>query len=226
MKAEIKEKIEAEIQDWQYMKDLPPTWFGFVFTLEMKVYGDVYDLYSYENAAIHRKITVYYHEETKEYKVRVLIGLTEFCNIEYISPTRASLEKILLERFETTLQTLAQFNVATISCIVLEKKILEWDYGSKLPEIIEGFKLFIRPDRPVKTINGSYIIFDYSDFSTDSNFIIYYNVFRDEFFGEAKIRKIPEMNYDFDSHELIELEEKLDEHLLARLKDVRSRIDQ
>jgi len=191
----------------------------------MKVYGDVYDLYSYENVEIHRKITVYYHEETKEYKVRVLIGLTEFCNIEYISPTRASLEKILLERFETTLQTLAKFNAATISCIVLEKKILEWDYVAKLPETIEGFKLFIKPDQPVKTINGSYILFDYCDFATDSNFIIYYNVFRDEFFGEAKIRKIPEMNYVFDSHELIELEEKLDEHLLARLKEIRSRID-
>lgn len=225
MKVETKEKIEAEIQDWQYMKDLPSTWFGFVFILEMKVYGDVYDLYSYENVEIHRKITVYYHEETKEYKVRVLIGLTEFCNIEYISPTRASLEKILLERFETTLQTLAKFNAATISCIVLEKKILEWDYVAKLPETIEGFKLFIKPDQPVKTINGSYILFDYCDFATDSNFIIYYNVFRDEFFGEAKIRKIPEMNYVFDSHELIELEEKLDEHLLARLKEIRSRID-
>jgi len=225
VKVETKEKIEAEIQDWQYMKDLPSTWFGFVFILEMKVYGDVYDLYSYENVEIHRKITVYYHEETKEYKVRVLIGLTEFCNIEYISPTRASLEKILLERFEMTLQTLAKFNKATISCIVLEKNILEWDYVAKLPTTIEGFTLFIKPDQPVKTINGSYIIFDYCDFATDSNFIIYYNVFRDEFFGEAKIRKIPEMNYVFDSHELIELEEKLDEHLLARLKEIRSRID-
>ena len=108
----------------------------------------------------------------------------------------------------------------------MKKKILEWDYVAKLPETIEGFKLFIKPAQPVKTINGSYIIFDYCDFATDSNFIIYYNVFRDEFFGEAKIRKIPEMNYAFDSHELIELEEKLDEHLLARLKEIRSRIDQ
>ena len=90
-----------------------------------------------------------------------------------------------------------------------------------MPETIEGFVLFIRPDQPVKVINGSYIVFAYCDFEAESDFIIYYNVFRDEFFGEARVNKIPEMNYTFDSTELSELEEKLDQYLVPRLKEIR-----
>ena len=50
-------------------------------------------------------------------------------------------------------------------------------------------------------------------FAAQSNFIIYYNVFRDEFFGEAKIHRIPEITYEFDSSELKDLRLKLEEKL-------------
>ena len=46
-------------------------------------------------------------------------------------------------------------------------------------------------------------------------------LFRNEFFGEARIRNIPEMNYVFDSSELPELEEKLETNLIPRLQYVR-----
>lgn len=224
MKDEVKEKITAAIAAWDYIKNLPETWQGFVLKKDMNVYGDVYDIYSYSNEAAHRKVTVYYHEETKEYKLRVQIGLTEFCRIEFISETLEKLEQILRARFEQILADMAVFNIDTISCVVREKQILDWNYLAKLPNTIQGFTLFIDPQKPVKVINGSYIIFDYSDFATSSNFIIYYNVFRDEFFGEAKIHEIPEMNYTFDSTELIELEEKLDAYFLPRLKELRERL--
>ncbi len=79
----------------------------------------------------------------------------------------------------------------------------------------------------VRVLNGSYIVFDYSDFDIESNFIIYYNEFRSEFFGEARIRNIPEMNYTFDSKNLEELEEKLRAklraHMVDRLREIRQR---
>ena len=178
-----------------------------------------------KNQARHRKVTVYYHEETKEYKLRVQIGLTEFCRIEFISASLSRLEKILRERFAKIIEELAGFRIDTISCVVQEKQILTWDYVDKLPKTVEGFTLFIEPHEPVKTINGSYIVFDYSDFSAFSNFIIYYNVFRDEFFGEARVCEIPEMNYTFDASELVELEEKLDRYFLPRLKQIREQIE-
>ena len=88
---------------------------------------------------------------------------------------------------------------------------------------MEGFKLFITPHEPKRVLNGSYIVADYSDFSIESNFIIYYNEFRCEFFGEARVKNIPEMRYDFDSKTIEELEQKLDNQLAERLRGIRER---
>ena len=73
--------------------------------------------------------------------------------------------------------------------------------------------------------NGSYIIIDYSDFALESNFIVSYNIFRDEFFGEARIHRIPDVSYAFDARELDELAQKLEQRLPARLREIRSRAD-
>ncbi len=223
MKAQTKEKVEQETEDWTYQKELPAKWFGFTYRNEQKIEDNVYDLYSYVNEATHRSTTAYYHEETSEYKLRVHIGLTEFCRIEFIAPNLEKFEELLRAQFEQMLHDLSVFNPNTISSIVLDKQIIEWEYGRKLPAILEGFELFIRPEEPLRITNGSYIVFDYTDFAIESNFIIYYNVFRDEFFGEARICNIPEMNYVFDSTELPELEEKLDANLIPRLQEVRQR---
>lgn len=226
MKEETKEAIAAIANDWVYIKGLPEEWFGFQRHYEMYAENDYYDIFSYHNAVTRRKITIYYHEETKEYKARIKVGLTEFCNIDFITQDLAALENILKDRFERTLRDLAIFSPNNIDSILLEKKILDWKYIDRLPNTIEGFTLFIRPDEPLRSINGSYIIFDYSDFETESNFVIYYNIFRDEFFGESRIRQIPEMNYVFDTHELIDLEEKLDLHLFNRLRTMRQQINE
>ena len=117
------------------------------------------------------------------------------------------------------------FNPKTLSSIVSDKKITEWALGRELPEKLEGFSLFIRPAQPVKINNGSYIVVDYVDFSLESSFTLYYNIYRDEFFAEARIWNIPDVNYDFDSNELPELEEKLHQRLLPRLQEIRKRAE-
>lgn len=45
------------------------------------------------------------------------------------------------------------------------------------------------------------------------------------FFAEARIWNIPDVNYDFDSNELPELEEKLHQRLLPRLQEIRKRAE-
>lgn len=226
MKDATKEKVETETSDWAYMKKLPAKWFGFTYQEERTIEDNVYNLYSYTNDTIHRSTTAYYHEETSEYKLRVHIGLTEFCRIEFIAPSLEKFEELLRAQFENMLHDLAVFNPKSISSIVLDKEILTWEYGKNLPSVLEGFTLFIRPEEPLRITNGSYIVFDYTDFAIESNFIIYYNIFRDEFFGEARIRNIPEMNYVFDSTELPELEEKLAANLVPRLQYVRKMAEQ
>ena len=106
---------------------------------------------------------------------------------------------------------------------VRDKEIMTWDAAQRLPQELEGFQLFVRPDKPAKITNGSYIIIDYVDFTYASSFTAYYNIFRDEFFAEARIWNIPDVTYDFDSHELPELERLLHEKLVPRLQEIRRR---
>ena len=224
MKKEQLEKVQAEVSAWAYLNQLSPIEKNFRLKMLMREEGDTFQIYSYENEDLKRSVMIYYHEETKEYKLMITIGLTQFCAIEYISADLAQLEKILRERFDNLLGDISSFNEDHMSIIIKEKKIMQWDYIDKLPQEICGFRLFINPREPVKVINGSYIIIDYCDFAAQSNFIIYYNVFRDEFFGEAKIHRIPEITDEFDSSELKDLRLKLEEKLENTLKQLRARI--
>ena len=155
--------------------------------------------------------------------MRVWIGLTEFCLLQFITASFEVFQQHLQQYMEGAIQALTVYNPGNMSYVTRELCITEWDYQELLPERLEGFELFISPSAPVRVLNGSYIVFDYSDFALKSNFIIYYNEFRCEFFGEARIKNIPEMNYVFDSKSIPELEEKLREHLVERLREIRQR---
>ena len=73
MQEETKEKVEAEIKDWTYLQELPDTCHGFKLSREKKIVESMYDIYSYIHPQLHKKAVIYYHEETREYKVRVYI---------------------------------------------------------------------------------------------------------------------------------------------------------
>lgn len=221
MKDETVAKIKEETEGWAYMASLPEEWHGFTLKREPVIGKDKYDLYAYVNEDWHKSAIVYFHEETHEYKVRLKIGLIEFARIEFITAKLSVFEGLLTAQFEQVLKDMAQFNPATISSIVMGLNLPQWQYGLDLPVENEGFALFIRPAQPVKINNGSYIVIDYVDFALESSFTVYYNIYRDEFFSEARIWNIPDVNYDFDSSDLRELEEKLLSRMPARLQQVR-----
>lgn len=223
MKEKTLEKLSEEIKDWHYVDTLPEEWFGYKLIKQNCDVGDKYDLFTYENEAANRSATAYFHEETMEYKFRVHIGLTNFCQIQYITSKLSTFEENLKKYLEHSIQDLAEYNPDSLGYIMREQRFTDWDYKDLLPDELEGFKLYIRPSAPVRVLNGSYIIFDYSDFDIESNFIIYYNEFRSEFYGEARIRKIPEMNYVFDAKIIPELEDKIRTNLIKRLHEIREK---
>ena len=225
LKDETIAKVEQELDGWEYLSELPETWHGFTKRLIHKPIEDCYDIFAYESAALHKSATAYFHEETHEYKLRIKIGLIELCRIEFITADFSVFEHLLRTQLEQLLCDLAVFNPKSISSIVRDKEVLTWEAGRELPEELEGFTLFIRPEYPFKINNGSYIIIDYVDFSLESNVTFYYNIYRDEFFSEARIWNIPDVNYDFDSNTLPELEEKMQRYLVPRLQEVRRRAE-
>lgn len=223
MQEETRAKIDVEIKDWHYLEELPETSHGFQLNREQQIIENMYDLYSYIHPQLHKKVVIYYHEETHEYKVRVYIGLIEFCRIEFITAKLEDFEKLLRSQFDGLLKDMETYNPASISSIILKMGIKEWGESCSLPASCEGFNLFISPEKPEKINNGSYVLINYVDFSIESDFTIYYNIYRDEFFGEARIWDIPDVNYDFDSSSLSELSEKLKTYMVPRLQEIRQR---
>lgn len=221
MKDETVKKVEQEVASCEYLSTLPDESFGFKLSREMKIEGDRYYIFSYDNDEAHRWITAYYHDETKEYKIREKVGLVEFCRIECIAEGIVKFEEALREHLANIVSELGHFDIANLGELVREKNIVAWDYKKLVPDTLLGFELFIRPTEPVRMTNGSYIIIDYEDFANESDFTIYYNIFRDEFFGESRIRKVPDITYDFDSRSLDELEAKLKTLMPVHLNKIR-----
>lgn len=225
MKEETIERVRQELDGWEYLEKLPDSWHGFALRRIEEPRGDCYDIFTYESEALHKSATAYFHEETHEYKLRIKIGLIELCRIEFITADFVVFETLLKKQLEPLLAELETFDPASVSSIVRAKEILTWKAGRELPEALEGFSLFIHPAQPVKISNGSYIIIDYVDFALESSVTVYFNIYRDEFFSEARIWNIPDVNYDFDSSTLPELEEHLQTYLVPRLQEVRLRAE-
>lgn len=219
------EKVIEQVKQWEFLKKIPTEIYGFTLINEFITCGSQYRIFTYNHQQARRSFNVMYDEATKDFLVRIVIGLTEFCEISFITPDFAFFEKVLTERMETTLRQLAHFDPESLCAQFTQKKVLEWPYRTELPAQFGGFTLFVSPEKPFKGLNGSYVIIDYSDFVTESNLTINYNIFRDEFFGEIRLRRIPIMTSDFDSTTLTELETKLGEHLIHTLEDLRLKLE-
>ena len=181
---------------------------------------DKFIYFTFEDKKIHRAVTAYFHEETSEFKVRVKIGLTEFCLTEFFTEDFDHFGEMIFSNLEATITNLTvekDFNP-----IVQEKNFDAWEYGKNLPENLEGFKLFISPKNPVQFTNGSHIIINYADFEISSDLVIYYNVYADNFSGETRIKSVPHVIYSFDSENLQELETKLEKNLAIELRNIKS----
>ena len=219
----MKEIVE-QVKTWPYLQQLPTRQSGFSLSLDLAEAGTQYNMFSYRDEDGLRSFCVVYDHTTRDYLARITVGLNEFCDVSFICTDLAGLEKILAAKLDATLADMG--GSRQYESIFRAKKILEWPYTDQLPEEIAGFRLFVTPRQPLKTINGSYVIIDYSDFASASNLIVSYNVYRDEFFGELRFRKTPHMIGIFDARELGELAGILDHNLQPVLEELRGRIAQ
>ena len=222
----IKDEVRAQIEEWEGWSILPKTLEGFTLTVNKEIIDGFYRLFTYEDASIHRKFFIIYNASLGEYHVQEEIGLNLFCQIDYITSDLAELKRMFEEGMVTSLKKLRQFPQDELGTIFAEKGIADWDYIPKLPKSILGFDLFIHPHSSIRIINGSFLILDYTDFVSESNFALYYNIYRDEFFGELRVLKMPKLITEFDTSEIGELSQKMEEHFVPMLKAVRKEIEE
>jgi hypothetical protein len=216
---EIIEKVNA----WPFLRQLPAREAGFSLSLDLAEDGVQYNIFTYRNAEELRSFSVVYDSTTKDFLARVTVGLYDFYDVSFISPDLASLERILTAKLTAALEEIG--GGQQYESIFRAKKILEWPYCDRLAGEVAGFRLFISPRKPLKLINGSYVIVDYSDFANASNLSVCYNVYRDEFFGELRVRRTPHMISTFDTRDLGELAGKFDRDLQPALVELRNRIE-
>ena len=141
--------------------------------------------------------------------LRLKIGLTEFCDVQFIHADLAVFEGMLQEFLLRRLETLQKCIPERMEFLFRAKQIPEWSRGMEWLEQIESFELCVRPETCVQVTNGSYLILDYTDFSQSSSLKFYYNVFRDDFYAEYLVAGAPRATARFDAGSLTELTEKI-----------------
>lgn len=222
MKAEIKNKILAEIETANPFENLREEIAGYKLKKIFAENEDKFFYFSYENKENHRAFAAYFHEETAEYKVRVNIGLTEFCLTKFFTNKLETFAEILNSEIETALENLSAPVDTTKDLLIADQNFEAWNYPKTLPKNINGFELFITPENPVKITNGSYIILNYSNFDTSCDFTIFYNVYSGNFSGETRINLVPNVSYLFDAVTLKDLEIKLEKNLTPELLKIKN----
>ncbi|MBR6713045.1 MAG: hypothetical protein IKI76_08645 [Selenomonadaceae bacterium] len=216
MKDETKTKLAALNFD-----TLPAEVEGFTLRRVYAADEDKFIFFCYADDATHCAIKIYFHEETHEFKVSQRIGLTEFCLTNFFTEDFAHFKALISSELGGVIKNLRNVRNKKPNAFLREKKIDAWSYGLELPATLEGFELFISPAAPVEVTNGSFIVINYADFATNSDFVLYYNIYTDEFSGETRINGAPHVIYTFDAKTLDELTDKLKNHLAAELKAIR-----
>lgn len=220
MKEVLLEKIKNDINNWQYLQVLDKKIQNFDLKILKEEIDDKFYIFKYENLDNHKEILLYFHEETKEYKIKVQIGFNDFCLVEYISESLEKLEEKLKKNLNNIIDLYNGNSPVKYSHSIVETGIFQWDFEKILPHEYKDFILYISPKNPLKTINGSYIIVDYSDFKGKTNFVIYYNILREEFSAEFKFNNVPEITYDFDANNINDLANALKLKLLNTLDEI------
>lgn len=174
----------------------------------------------YNDDQQHKVIKTYYHEETGEYRVLVQIGMNEFCPTEFIIEDIDKFHARVEAKREYLVDWIKDFN-GSENIFVKQKGISDWKYAKDLPKELEGFELYINPEKSLEITNGSFVIINYVDFKINSDLVIYYNMFSDDFGSEMRIKGNSVVTYDFDAESLEKLEEKLKLKLNDQLKFVR-----
>lgn len=212
------------VEGWAYPDSLPADCRGFSLQREACWDGSVYRVFSYRNEARRRSASVIYDNNTDDYMLQLRIGLTEFCDVNFINRDRAAFESVLDRFLDARLETLDRCLPERTEFLFRDKKILEWAAGFEFPPASNGFALFLSPAESVQVTNGSYLILDYSDFDEASSLRFYYNIFRDDFYAEYLVMGAPQATPRFDAKTLPELAERLRSGLDEATDELRRRL--
>ena len=222
MAEEFTEEIDAALAEWTVLDELPAEIEGFVLSRARELCEAQYAFFRYDCAAEHRTVVGFYDAATASYKLRVEVGVVDFALPSFIYGDLTAFGRELRRALPCVIAELHADALARQELLPVRESIETWTYGAALPEELEGFELFVRPSAPVQLTNGSFLIIDYVDFARGNDVGIYYNCYRNEFFGEYHVNHMPYVSYSFDAADLEELEQRLKLNLVPYLRTARA----
>ncbi len=211
-------EIQEETRSWDFIDRLPEQVGQFTKKRVGTIDGQILTICRYEAPALRASLDITYSSETFDYILVHTMGMNSYRDIRFIYKEKDIFAQKVQNYLPGILDCMEHPTRVNLGEMVEEKGILTWDYGNHLPEEIGPFELYIRPANAIEHINGSIILIDYSNFVRKDQLIIMYNRLRDEFFGEVKINSVFHASMDFDSRNLQELEQRLEDHLESTLK--------
>lgn len=210
MDAIIKECEELDVS-W-----LEPTLGDFQLVVEKKALSStVYSLFYYINDANWRW-WVLYDKEVGDYMVRITVPLVDFVDIAFVRESLAPFMDNLKANYKVSITKRFLEPQEGFVYEYKKKGIPQWNYTEVLPQTVEGYHLDVTPRTALDMINGSYVIGTYIKDNEETGVVLFYNTFRDEFFGETRQQGYPEITHDLDATTI----DKFEQAILNHLQDV------
>ena len=97
-------EIEAQLGEWEFLKELPQEIDGFKLTMGQGIEGQILTIASYSNEAMHSRLDLIYTSETFDYVPVKTIGMHTFRDIRYFCRDRDKFAKMMHEKLPELLE--------------------------------------------------------------------------------------------------------------------------
>ena len=205
--------------DWDIEKELPQSIGPYKLHRIDKQEGRIYFAFGWTGEDDGWEIRALFDEETMDYMIKAYLRLITMTEIEVITGDFKQFRKSVREWTPSMIRR-EFIDREHVSVLVRGKGFMVWDYSDVLPPEIGHYKRMIEPKRPVLGLNGSYIIAAYECREKETGILFFYNMFRDEYYGELRARGIPGIIHQYDARTVEEFQHKVEEHLAKDLKQL------
>lgn len=205
--------------DWDIEKELPAEIGDYRLERIDKQEERIYYAFGWFGKETGWAVRVLFDEETMDYMVKMDFRLLTLTEIECITGD--------FEEFKRNVKLLTPKAIdreiihrENVSVIVRGKGFMAWDYEEVFPETIGAYRRVIDPARPLLGLNGSYVICAYECREKETGILFFYNMYRDEYYGELRAGGIPGIIHQYDAKTVETFEETLRKHLKKDLEEL------
>lgn len=224
--AEVDEKTKAArekrrqlFMDWDIETELPTDIGPYHLQHIDKQQDRIYYAFGWIDEKSGWQVRALYDEETADYMIKMDLHMMTLTEIECITGDFEEFQKFVKKLTPEAIEK-ELIHREKVSVLVRGKGFMVWDYHDSLPETLGAYERIIAPDRPLLGLNGSYIIGAYQCREKDTGILFFYNMYRNEYYGELRAKGIPGIIHQYDAKTIEELEQKIKLHLNKDLEEL------